>query len=105
MSEKRCLDVHQIEIAALELGPQSAQRILSQDAIFGITRQIARRHTDDGLLPRIRILSGILGRDQHGLVPGRMQAATERLDRGGDAIDARKINIRDHQDAHAGSRC
>jgi hypothetical protein len=33
-----------------------------------------------------------------------MQATPKRLDRGGDAVDPRKINIRDHQNTHAGTR-
>jgi hypothetical protein len=103
VGDERRLDVYDIEAALRELRAQRAQRAQLHHAVLGIARQIARgdadRLADLGGAP-----GGIVRRNQHRLVAGRMQPAPEGLDRRRNAVDPRKIHVRDHQDAHAGSR-
>ena len=68
-----------------------AEAFDSQDETFTGTKLYGVSHADHGLIAK-------------GDVASRVQTAAECLDRGGNAVDPRKINIRDHQDAHTGTR-
>ena len=99
---KGSLDVHQVRLQALELRAQRADRAELHRTVLRIARHAARGHSQDAGLG---IGSGarVLRRDQDRFMAGGVQAAAEGLDGSGNAVDPRKIDVRDHQDAHASS--
>ena len=101
--DERRLDVNEIEVALAEPRRQATNRACLHEAIFGIARQVARGNADD-LAVGACIANWILRRDEQRLVAGGVQSTPKGLDGGGDAVDPRKVDIRDHQYAHAGSR-
>jgi hypothetical protein len=102
MSDERSLDVYEIRLQPLELRPQRTERAELHRSILRVARHSARWHPEDVRLGIARS-AGIFGRNQERFMAGGMQSAAESLDGSGNAVDPRKVDVRDHQDAHASS--
>jgi hypothetical protein len=99
--DERRMDVHQVERLRLQCGEDGAQRARLHSPVFRIARNVGCAHAHDvGIIGFFgRRLVG--GHDQHGIHARRAQIAAEGTDRGGDAIDAREVDIGDEQYAQA----
>ena len=101
MRHERRVNVDEVEIAmqrvdgALELARDNY-------AVFRVEREVARPYADDAWF--IQTGLRVLRRDEHARAPLRSKVPAESLDRSGNAVDAGKVDVGQHQDARCAHR-
>ena len=96
------LDVHQIHRPPRCLGLQrGAQGPPVHQAVFRIEGQASRRH---GMGGAAMAVAAVVGGDQRHLDTFCGEVAAEGVDGGGDAVDAGKEHVRNHQDVEGADR-
>jgi hypothetical protein len=98
VGEERRLHVNEVEALAGEEAMGAGERTPPHRAVLGIERHRARRDAHDARIVEVR--RGVVRRDERGRVPEAPELGAESLDRGGDAVDARKVDVGDVEDPH-----
>ncbi len=105
---ERRVDVHQVEVLRLELRERRLERTPLHAPVLRIARHAAGGHAHHIRVERPCF--GVLGHDECRLHTGGREVGPEGTDGSGDAVDARKVDVGNEQDAHervtasAGSR-
>ena len=101
MRDEGRMDVYQIEVLGFEPCERRAQCAPAHPPVFGIPRHRAGWHANHAAIRRCAWHSGVGGGYQHGLDSRAYQISAEGADRGGDAVDAREVDVGDEENPHA----
>ena len=101
MRHERRVNVDQVEFAMQRLDG-TLELARDDHAVFRVERKVARPDADSSWF----VLTGlrVLWRDEHARAPLGSEIAPKRLDRRGNPVDARKVDVGKHQDARRAHR-